>query len=60
MFSRCRAILEKVITYLVAPGMKICSDGWKGYAHLSMIGFIHGVIIHDRHYVDPIDPQINT
>ena len=40
--------------------MKICSDGWKGYAHLSMIGFIHGVIIHDRHYVDPIDPQINT
>lgn len=55
VFSRCRPLLEAVIRYFIAPGMKICSDGWKAYAHLDKLGYIHQTVIHSRDFLNPND-----
>jgi transposase-like protein len=45
--------LLPIIQSVCVPGSTIYTDGWSGYNGLSNLGFIHGVVVHERHFVDP-------
>ncbi len=55
--------LEREIVAHIRPGTRIITDGWQGYNGISRIpgqNYIHDVIVHDVHFVDPNDPTIHT
>ncbi|KAH9580213.1 hypothetical protein MS3_00008923 [Schistosoma haematobium] len=42
-----------IIKEYVQPGTTIYTDDWKAYRCLSRLGFVHHVVVHKRHFVDP-------
>jgi len=39
------------------------SDGWPSYANIDQLGhgiYMHSVIVHQRHFVDPADADVHT
>ena len=46
--------LIPVIQAHVHPSTIIHSDGWAAYNTLAQVGYVHVVIIHDQHFVDPV------
>ena len=61
--NRARATLEPIVEQFILPGSHIISDGWRAYANLAELGggvYLHDVIVHDQHFVDPDNPTIHT
>ena len=61
--DRTRATLEPIIQQFILPGSHIMSDGWPAYANIPQIGggiYTHDVIVHERHFVDPDNPDVHT
>ena len=55
--------LLQLIEQWILPGTHIMSDGWAAYNQIEHIQngiYTHEVIIHDRNFVAPVDPAINT
>nr|KAG5692728.1 hypothetical protein BaRGS_033839 [Batillaria attramentaria] len=54
--DRTRATLEPIVLQYVLLGSHIISDGWRAYGNLAQVGggiYLHDVIVHDQHFVDP-------
>nr|KAG5702336.1 hypothetical protein BaRGS_003003 [Batillaria attramentaria] len=50
------ATLEPIVLQYTLPGFHIISDGWRAYGNLAQLGggiYLHDVIVHDQHLVDP-------
>ena len=60
ILKRDTATLVPLIQTYVAPGSLIFSDGWTAYLALKENGFLHGRIIHQRHWCDPDNPSHHT
>lgn len=61
--ERSAATLLPLIEQYIAPHTRIISDAWRAYAHIDNIPamqYQHEVIVHERHFVDPLDPDIHT
>lgn len=61
--DRTAGTLEPLIVQHILPGSHIMSDGWASYANIANIQngiYIHSVVVHDRHFVDPDDPDVHT
>nr|KAG5698923.1 hypothetical protein BaRGS_024844 [Batillaria attramentaria] len=61
--DRTRATLEPIVLQYVLPGSHIISDGWRAYGNLAQVGggiYLHDVIVHDQHFVDPNNRNIHT
>ncbi|KAK7507258.1 hypothetical protein BaRGS_00001193 [Batillaria attramentaria] len=61
--DRSRATLEPIVLQYILPGSHIISDGWRAYGNLAQVGggiYLHDVIVHDQHFVDPNNPTIHT
>ena len=61
--DRTAATLVALITEWIPPGTRIISDGWAAYGQLENIGdgiYLHDVVVHDDHFVDPDDRTIHT
>lgn len=61
--NRTAATLEPLIQRYILPGTHIMSDGWPSYANIERIDngiYIHDVVVHQRHFVDPDDRNIHT
>ena len=61
--DRSRATLEPIIQQFILPGSHIMSDGWPAYANIPQIGggiYMHDVIMHERRFVDPDNPDVHT
>ena len=61
--DRSRATLEPIIQQFILPGSHIMWDGWLAYANIPQIGggiYTHDVIVHERHFVDPGNPDVHT
>jgi hypothetical protein len=55
------ATLWPIIEQHVAPDSIIVSDGWAAYNGLDNQPTVnHRVVIHERNFVDPHDPQVHT
>ena len=57
------ATLQPLICRYILPGSHIISDGWPAYANIDQTGDginVHSVIVHQRHFVDPDDPDVHT
>ncbi|KAL8602278.1 hypothetical protein ACOMHN_022791 [Nucella lapillus] len=60
--DRTRPTLEALILQWILPGSHIISDGWRSYHHLEQLGggiYLHDVIVHEQHFVDPNNPTNN-
>ena len=61
--DRTAATLEPIIRRWILPGTHIISDGWAAYANIENITngiYTHSVIVHERNFVDPIEPGVHT
>ena len=61
--DRSSATLLPIIRRHILPGSHIISDGWPSYANIDQIAggiYMHSVIVHQRHFVDPNDPDVHT
>jgi len=57
------ATLQAKIRQYILPGSHIIADGWAAYANVCAIGggiYMHKVVVHERHFVDPHDEDIHT
>jgi len=55
--------LEQIISNHVLPVTVIVTDGWAGYDNVSFMNngvYQHEVIIHAEHFMDEINPKLNT
>ena len=52
------ATLEPIIRRWILPGTHIISDGWA--ANIANGIYTHSVIVHERNFVDPIEPGVHT
>jgi len=55
--------LEPLTVQHILPGSHIMSDGWASYANIANIQhgiYMHSVVIHEQHFVDPNDLDIHT
>lgn len=55
--------LNPIISRWILPGSRIVSDGWRAYGTLANINggvYAHDIIVHERHFVDPDNPNIHT
>jgi transposase-like protein len=57
--SRSKETLLDLINKTVEKGTTIMTDCWKGYSGLTGDGFIHLIISHKYHFIDP-DTWVNT
>ncbi|XP_069684805.1 uncharacterized protein [Periplaneta americana] len=60
--DRTEATLTPLIEAHILPGTHIISDGWRAYNNIgAMQGgiYLHSVIIRERNFVDPVDPNIH-
>ncbi|KAH7820843.1 putative Uncharacterized transposase-like protein [Monocercomonoides exilis] len=51
--DRSRNSLLPIIKQHILPGTTVMSDSWRAYGTLAKEGYIHKIVVHDRHYVDP-------
>jgi len=61
--DRTAQTLEPLILQHVLPGSHIVSDGWRAYHNLSRLQngiYQHSVVVHERHFVDPVYPEVHT
>jgi len=61
--DRTAATLEAVIRKKILPGSHIMSDGWAAYRNLEQLAngiYMHSVVVHERNFVNPLDPNIHT
>ena len=61
--SRDQATLTPIIQEWIPPGSRIVSDGWAAYRGIDQIQggvYEHDVVVHQRNFVDPDDPDIHT
>ena len=63
--DRTAATLEPIIRSWILPGthISLISDGWTAYANIENIAngiYTHSVIVHERNFVDPIEPGVHT
>ena len=61
--DRTAATLEPIIRRCILPSTHIISDGWAAYANIENIAngiYTHSVIVHERNFVDPIEPGVHT
>ena len=61
--DRTAATLEPIIRRWILPGTHIISDGWAAYANIENIAngiYTHSVIVHERNFVDPIEPGVHS
>jgi len=57
------ATLQPLIEQYILPGSHIMSDGWAACANIDVIWhgiYLHSVIVHQRNFVDPYDPDVHT
>ena len=55
--------MEQIISAHVLSVTVIATDGWAGYDNVSFVNngvYQHEVIIHAEHFVNDINPEINT
>ena len=55
--------LLPLIEHHVRPGSHIMSDGWLAYDGIATMNggvYMHDVIVHERHFVQPDDEHIHT
>lgn len=52
--DRSREALLPIIQWICRPGTIIRSDGWAAYVGVEELGFRHQVVVHERHFTDPI------
>ena len=60
--SRDQATLTPIIQEWILPGSRIVSDGWAAYRGIDQIQggvYEHDVVVHQRNFVDPDDPDIH-
>ncbi|XP_047127811.1 uncharacterized protein LOC124808650 [Hydra vulgaris] len=61
--DRTAESLQNAILEFILPGSYIVSDGWASYAGIERLNdgiYFHAVVIHERHFVDPLDNEIHT
>jgi len=61
--DRCAATLQPLIEQYILPGSHIMSDGWAAHTNIDAIWheiYLHSVIVHQRNFVDPHDPDVHT
>jgi len=58
--DKSSAVLLSEITKFVLPGIHILSDAMTSHQPLSQMGYTHGVVVHQRHIVNPEDPSVHT
>ena len=52
--QRDEATLVPIIQEWILPGTIIHSDGWRAYANLGNLGYIHQVVNHNQNFLDPV------
>ena len=57
---RDKQTLVPIIQQYIRPGSIINSDGWGAYCGLGNAGYEHNVVIHERNFINPDDPNIHT
>jgi hypothetical protein len=60
VYDRSAPHLCHLIREHVFPGTHIMTDGWAAYTGLSMMGYQHGIVIHDDNIVSPYDSEVHT
>jgi len=58
--KRNRETLEPIIQRHVNRCSRIFTDGWRAYRRLNNLGFRHSVVVHERNFVAPEDPNVHT
>jgi hypothetical protein len=58
--NRNAVTLENVVKKWIAHGTKIISDGWPTLHTIDGGVYTHDVVIHDLHFVDPINNETHT
>lgn len=63
--NRKKKTLQRLIKKHIRPGTHIISDGWAAYADIPTMNhgryrYTHSVVIHEQHFVDPINADIHT
>ena len=60
--QRTANILLPLIQQWCLPGTHIMTDGWPAYGGISNLpqGYLHDVVVHQQHFVDPNNPIIHT
>ncbi len=61
--NRTKETLEPIIQEYVRRGSYVMTDGWASYADIDQIDggiYTHDVVIHERHFVNPDDPNVHT
>ncbi|XP_065642327.1 uncharacterized protein LOC136073956 [Hydra vulgaris] len=61
--DRSAETLQEMILRYILPGTHIVSDGWASYGGIENIQdgiYSHAVIVHERHFVDPLDEEVHT
>jgi len=61
--DRTAATLQPLIQRYILQGSHIMSDGWPSYANIDQLGhgiYMHSLIVHQRHFVDPADADVHT
>ena len=61
--DRTRRTLYRIIREHILPGSHIVHDGWRAYDTIHRIRrgiYTHQKIVHQRHFVDPNDPEVHT
>jgi len=48
--DRSATTMVPVIKYFCAPGIRIDTDGWKGYLSLAAEGYQHLMVIHKQYH----------
>jgi transposase-like protein len=51
--DRSAETLLPIIKRICLPGTIIASDRWAAYKGLTEIGFVHRIVVHEQHFVDP-------
>ena len=46
--------LLPIIQEFVHPGSTVYSDGWNAYNNIANLGYVHGRVIHEENFVDPV------
>jgi len=61
--DRTAMTLEAIIRQKILPGTHIMSNGWAAYRNLEQLAngiYTHSVVVHERNFVDLLDPSIHT
>ena len=52
---RDEATLLPLIQQFVRPGSAVYSDAWAAYTNIGQHGYVHGVVVHEENFVNPIN-----